>query len=295
MTIGRMRREEIFTPGAYPVHSGRYRLDDEPVLPHAHDFCEVAVVLSGHTDYHTRYRRRHLSGGDVVAVRPGNWHEFRDTHDLDIMNIYIGAELFSTDLAWVLDDPALTNLIFGSGELSARLSSTATDRVRDWLDQLAACRSHPGVAHRLQQRSLLGCVFAELPGRAVEAAVPAEPITAATRTALLALAAAPEHPWRTAELAAACGVSASHLQHQFTRQLRISPLRWLNDYRAEQMAVQLVAGNRSVAEIGRAVGWPDPNYAARRFRSTYGMSPTAYRHRFAFARTDAAAPGYPFR
>jgi AraC family L-rhamnose operon transcriptional activator RhaR len=52
------------------------------------------------------------------------------------------------------------------------------------------------------------------------------------------------------------------------------------------MAVRLAAGGRSVAEIGRAVGWHDPNYAARRFRATYGLSPTEYRRRFAFT-----APG----
>jgi AraC family L-rhamnose operon transcriptional activator RhaR len=52
------------------------------------------------------------------------------------------------------------------------------------------------------------------------------------------------------------------------------------------MAVRLAAGRGSVSEIGRAVGWPDPNYAARRFRATYGMSPTEYRRRFAFT-----APG----
>jgi AraC-like DNA-binding protein len=38
-----------------------------------------------------------------------------------------------------------------------------------------------------------------------------------------------------------------------------------------------------VAEIGRAVGWSDPNYAARRFRATHGLSPTEYRRRFTFA------------
>jgi AraC family L-rhamnose operon transcriptional activator RhaR len=69
--------------------------------------------------------------------------------------------------------------------------------------------------------------------------------------------------------------------------LGTSLLGWLAQYRAEQMAVRLAASDRPVAEIGRAVGWHDPNYATRRFRATYGISPTEYRRRFAFTQSPA--------
>ena len=36
-----------------------------------------------------------------------------------------------------------------------------------------------------------------------------------------------------------------------------------------------------VTAIGRAVGWPDQNYFARRFKAHYGLSATTYRKRFA--------------
>ena len=32
---------------------------------------------------------------------------------------------------------------------------------------------------------------------------------------------------------------------------------------------------------GRAVGWPDQNYFARRFKAHYGLSATTYRRQFA--------------
>lgn len=282
MAILRMRRTEVLPDSGYALHSDR-RLLDAPVAPHAHDFCELAVVVAGRATYRTRHGSRELRRGDVVAVRPGSWHGYRDIAGLDVLNIYLGPELLSGDLAWILDYPGLTNLIFGTGDVRLRLSDAATDRTRGWLEQLARCRDHPETEQALQLRSLLGCAFAEFAGAASGTPAGDRPMPPATRTALLAMARDPARPWTAADLAAVAEVSPSHLQHQFAARLGVSPLTWLAQYRAEQMAVRLAAGRAPVAEIGRAVGWHDPNYAARRFRATYGISPTEYRRRFAFA------------
>lgn len=201
MAIDRLHRDQVFAAGRYPLHSDRFRLD-EPVLPHAHDFCEIAIILSGRTDHRTQHGTRSLSAGDVVAVRSGNWHAFQTVRRLDVVNIYIGSELFASDLAWVLDYPGLTNLIFGTGELSSRLPAAALARVSRWLTELAGCHDRPAVDHALQQRSLLGCVFAEFAGRHSPATQSRRPIDPATRTALSAIAEEPERGWQVDDLAA---------------------------------------------------------------------------------------------
>jgi AraC-like DNA-binding protein/mannose-6-phosphate isomerase-like protein (cupin superfamily) len=282
MAIPRMRRTEVFPDDAYALHSDR-RVLDTAVRPHAHDFCEVAVVVSGRAVHRTRQGSHDVRGGDVLAVRPGSWHEYRDVVDLDVLNIYLGQELMSGDLAWILDHPRLTNLLFGTGEFRLRLSPSATDRTRGWLAQLAGCRGNHEAEQPLQLRSLLGCVFAEFAGAASDASRAARPTSMATRAALLAMAKDPGRAWTVADLAAIARVSPSRLHHQFAEQLGTSLLGWLTQYRSEQMAVRLAAGRATVSEIGRAVGWPDPSYAARRFRATYGVSPTEYRRQFAFS------------
>ncbi|SDS24826.1 AraC-type DNA-binding protein [Microlunatus soli] len=293
----RMRRQHVFGAGGYPINSDRLMLT-EPVPAHAHDFCEVAIICGGRADYRTRHGARVLGIGDVVAVRPGRWHAYTAVAELDVVNIYLGAELLSTELSWVLDDATLTNLLIGSGDLSVRLTDAATERVAGWSAALAESRARDsagqeadrgriGVAVPLQLRSLLGAVLAEFVGsRPIGSPGPAP---AAVRQSLAAMAEQPAHPWTIDELARRAGVSASHLHHQFAAQLGTSPLQWLTQYRTEQMAVQLAAGSRTVAEIGRSVGWPDPNYAARRFRAAHHLTPTAYRARFSFeAGGDAA-------
>ncbi len=54
-------------------------------------------------------------------------------------------------------------------------------------------------------------------------------------------------------------------------------MTWLARRRAEKAAVLLLTTNLPVAEIGRSVGWRDPNYFARRFRAAFGTTASAYR------------------
>jgi AraC family L-rhamnose operon transcriptional activator RhaR len=51
--------------------------------------------------------------------------------------------------------------------------------------------------------------------------------------------------------------------------------------RAENAATLLLHTDQPVTCIGHAVGWPDQNYFARRFKAHYGLAATTYRARFA--------------
>ena len=50
------------------------------------------------------------------------------------------------------------------------------------------------------------------------------------------------------------------------------PWPTLAQVRAEHAAVMLLHSDEPVTGIGRAVGWPDQNYFARRFKAHYGLS-----------------------
>jgi AraC family L-rhamnose operon transcriptional activator RhaR len=89
------------------------------------------------------------------------------------------------------------------------------------------------------------------------------------------------HHWTLKELAADLHVSQSYLLRLFKSSTGLPPMAYLAKRRVETAAEMLLHGDESMREVGQAVGWPDQNYFARRFKAHFGLSGTAYRERFA--------------
>jgi len=88
------------------------------------------------------------------------------------------------------------------------------------------------------------------------------------------------HPWETRELAAKLGVDVSYAIRLVKLATGLSPLAYLSRLRAERAASLLVRSRLSVADVALQVGWEEPAYFARRFRSHFGLSASEYRKRF---------------
>ena len=86
---------------------------------------------------------------------------------------------------------------------------------------------------------------------------------------------------RSTELADELHLAPGYLVRLFKAATGLPPMAYLAQVRAEQAAVLLLHSDEPVTGIGRAVGWPDQNYFARRFKAHYGLSATTYRERFA--------------
>ncbi len=79
------------------------------------------------------------------------------------------------------------------------------------------------------------------------------------------------------EIAAAVGVSEDYLSRIFTNETGLSPWVYLNRYRVQQAKRLLRESDRSITWIAAQVGFEDPAYFSRVFRSIEGCSPRAYR------------------
>ena len=72
-------------------------------------------------------------------------------------------------------------------------------------------------------------------------------------------------------------LNPSYLSTLFRREVGKSFVRYLNDYRLERAAEALLADNRPVGEIRKAVGFSGDSYFIALFRERYGCTPQQYR------------------
>ncbi|MEV6106327.1 AraC family transcriptional regulator [Streptomyces sp. NPDC051940] len=284
----RVRRADVFPPGAGQVVAERYDLAADSGA-HSHDFVECAVVTGGTAVHVSAAGERRLGRGSAVLARPGDWHGYRDCRGLTVHNVYVGPELFSYELAWLRADTAFAPVLNApGGARTFQLGDEGLGFAEYGLSRLAAPVTR---AVRLGLLlSLLGTVVAaDRHGAGGSGGPRTAPVHPAATGAARLLEDEPAAAWTVARLAAAVGLSEPYFARLFRRQFGVPPMAYLNRVRAERAAALLIETELPVAAIGRRVGWPDPNYAGRRFRAHFAYSPARYRARF---RPDGrSAPG----
>jgi AraC family transcriptional regulator, L-rhamnose operon transcriptional activator RhaR len=278
------------TDGAM-AYAGHWRHDG--VVPtHTHSFVEVALVTAGSGVHHSLAGRQRARVGDVVLLRPGVWHGYEACERLDMFNCCFSVELLQHELAWTREDPLLGYLLWSGpysgqrrGILTAHLGPADLAECVGHLDALGALRQKPMSFFR---GDLIGRLSLFLSALARAVIVDGGDVLAgivhathpAVVEAMQMMEDRPAHRWTLAELSDALHLAPGYLVRLFKAATGLPPIAYLARHRVELAAARLLRTDEPIARIGESVGWPDQNYFARRFRSHYGMSATAYRSRF---------------
>lgn len=280
------------------VTANRHVLEADHV-PHDHDFVEIAMVSGGGGVHRTIHGDQRISAGDTFLLPPGVWHSYVDCLGLDIYNCCFGPELLKRELAWIAEDPALNYMVplhpvsvDGSDVLRLRLPEDASTRCRCHFESMIQSSTRWGThVRRVGHLLLLLGEFSEHGrfDRQVGAGWSQEKHPA-VQQCLELLQGNPAHQWTLSELASLLSIDSSYLVRLFKGYAGIPPMKYLARYRAEAAANLLLRTEWEVSRIGIEVGWPDPTYFARRFRTHFGTSPTAYRARLA---PETLRQGYP--
>ena len=281
------------------AYAGSYLHEhDSPV--HSHSFVELAFPVRGSAIHHCLAGRHEVGPGDVILLRPGVWHGYENCSPIEVYNCCFSSELLRRELSWTREDPLLGYLLWtgpysapGRGVLTTRLDPPAFDECMKHLQALASLRRRPVAQHRADVIGRLALLFGEV-GRAVEknhGALVAEGTRAhpLVGRAMHVLEADIARRWTLTSLADELHVSPGYLVRILKAATGLPPMAYLARVRVEHAAVLLLHSDEPITGIGRAVGWPDQNYFARRFKAHYGLSATTYRQRFA----DGAAHLHP--
>jgi AraC family L-rhamnose operon transcriptional activator RhaR len=295
VTVEHLTARALFPTIGVPVHVN-HPLHDGNVPLHDHDFLEIALVVDGHAVHRTIHGQAAVGAGDLFLLHPGQWHAFERCRQLRLSNCLFGIELLTREFAWARSDPQLSSLFpsrlpahgqpprpTSQGIISMHLDQQQRmelvrefDLVRTLQQTDDPVRARPEIiAHLLLILSALSrTLSASEHARGLNAG--SEP-DAAVLKAVQALEERLEYDWGLVELSTLVNLNRSYLVRLFKRHTGHAPMAWLARRRAEKAAVLLLTTDLPVAQVGRAVGWHDPNYFARRFRAAFGLSAREYR------------------
>ncbi len=259
---------------------------------HSHDFMEIVLIDSGTALHRSAAGDRRLSRGDVIIMRPGSWHAYVNCEGFGLYNLLFRTEVLHRELSWALADPTLSALLV-SGPLSAANRGVMHLRLRQ--DAVPTCEGHLDALAELSQKGTSGAERAHrvgllllvlgdlIAGSAVwnRSADAGQGVHPAVSRGMHVLQRGVGQAWTLDRLAKQVGAERSYLIRLFKAGTGLPPMAYLARCRAERAAGLLLKTDDQVAEIARRVGWADPAYFARRFKTHFGVSATTYRKRFA--------------
>jgi AraC-like DNA-binding protein len=281
-----LKIDDWFHSDGFPISVER-REPQEEFEAHAHEFAELVIVTGGKGMHVTDQGAWDLTAGDVFVISGNYEHEYRDLHDLRLVNIlYLPSQLKMRllDLPSVAGYHALFTLEpsrRGRHPVRSRLRLDARELVRvagmvDRLEEELKCRDcgfgFMATAAFMQLVGHLSRCYGRNPSP--------------DGGALLRIGQALSHLERhirqevdLEELARIAHMSRRSFLRVFQSATGTSPLAWLIHQRIHRACGLLRHSDKRVTEIAFEVGFNDSNYFTRQFRKVTGASPREYRLR----------------
>ena len=79
------------------------------------------------------------------------------------------------------------------------------------------------------------------------------------------------------DLSDVCGLTPNYITELFTRELKMSPMRYIRSQKLEYARILLADHSRSVAQIAEHLSFPGHSNFTEQFRRQYGVTPSQYR------------------
>lgn len=262
-----------------PYHAALCRVSARltTVTLHTHqDFYELFLVLSGRGEHRLSAGCQPLRGGDLVLVRPTDWHYLVGLPPVGLEWINVAVPVATwlgvLDMAAVvsandLNRAPLPRLVHTSGEDARRLESS-------FRGALARYALAPG------RLDLLRFILEVLEVLADEAE-PREGSLVPDWLARACMAMSQEENLQggVRRLGDLAGVSAGHLCRMMQAHYAMTPTAFVTDLRLRHAEVLLATTSESLTSIAYRCGFSSPSYFSRCFHSTQGMAPRDFRRR----------------
>lgn len=254
--------------------------------PHGHQFLAIVYFEQGGGLQRIGSREWEAREGDLFVIPPGETHDVGGMGDAEGWLLEFSAEAVEADgatsafLSWHTN-PLLYPFAHSSGGEVARFEVPGEDRP-DWSRRLRRVASELR-ARDSGYREAVGAYLALI---LVDVARLARDVVAQLRIQEQpALAGVfrfiKDHyaePISLKDVARAANLSPGYLTTFVRRRTGRTVLEWIQERRMAEARRLLVETDESVERIGARVGYGDPTYFVRRFRSAHKATPASWRN-----------------
>jgi AraC-like DNA-binding protein len=283
-------------PDYIPYFSVRSEVHDAGVYPpHAHDYFEFLLLLSGARIQHIESTNFAAEEGDLVFLSPGINHGATRRNKNQTLIIGFNLSFLHPELpleasrAW--DRPAALEAapeilpFIAQSKVEFRCSSKLAEKLREMATELMINSTLTALGARARARSLLSLLLLEVvqvfESQIVDAAHDHRPAPNSSffedLTAFIDANLA--EPVTVENAARELCVSPSSLSSKVRRTTGASFSELLGNARLKKARELLVFTDSRISEIAFSCGFEDNAYFSRRFRQVTGMTPGDYRQR----------------
>ncbi len=282
----------------------RSRTVHRPIIPVAYDCVKVITVRDGSAILFSEFGQQPVKVGDVILLCANTLCGSEPEGHVTVTTVCLDTDYVIDQVFWQhagilqdrLDAQEFAATIYTESAQILRLGADRSGMLMPWLDELVALslEGRPvetfyrmqalwfSVAHVIAPFIKTSPVRTSSTQRA--AAWPTSPrirrfgpLRAEARKVADLLRSEPERRWSVSELAKAVHLSKSQVGRLFVEAFGKSPIAYLTMLRTERMAVLLRTTDAPITVIAEEVGWGDPDFAARQFRRSVGVTPSSYR------------------
>ncbi len=296
--------QHYFGPSGYPITIRHVVTvsEHEPSHPHdltevehAHDFCELAIIMGGRGLHHLEGTDFPIAAGDVFLLQGRQRHYFHHRQQLELYNIMYDPtrlQLPENELrripgycAMFLLEPAYRrHHRFASRLHLRRLALAHTQQLVTRMDEEVK-KNLPG--HEAALRALLLELIVFLSRAYTECDTTEAHALLRVGAVIGALERDYARAWTINNLIKIAHMSRSHFMRVFRRATGQTPIEYLVRLRLQKAMECLRQSDVSITTIAMDVGFNDSNYFSRQFKNANGISPSQYRN----AHKDVLTPG----
>lgn len=275
-----------------------------PIGPMAYDCIKVILIRDGSAVLFSEFGQRPVRVGDVVLLGANTLCGSEPEGHITVTTIYADTDYVVDQVFWQhvgvlqdrLDAQEFAATVYTEPAQILHLGPERAGLLMPWLDELVALSLENEPVRNFYRMQALWFSVAHVIAPFIKSSpvrtsptqrqtnCPTQPrsrrfapLRAEARQAEELLRADPLRAWSMTELATEVNLSKSQMGRLFVEAYGKSPIAYLTMLRTERMAGLLRTTDAPIAMIARGVGWTDPDFAARQFRRSVGVTPSRYR------------------